>query len=157
MTYEAGSKLGEEVFSVSNSEFVEDPDNKAGTKQRMSYSIEDGNVNNMFMLKEESGKFLVNSWLLDREHMGEYHITISVLDDGLIYKWDVKKETVNDHYFDATVQELWISNRLKVETLTNSQHWTPPLTSENLTHFWLELEELVLRFVGGWGWWGSTA
>ena len=67
---------------------------------------------------------MVNSWLLDRESKSEYHITISIRDDGLNYKWTNVKEKAKA--IDATVQVISISSGLHVEILQHSQFWVPP-------------------------------
>ena len=68
---------------------------------------------------------MVNSWLLDRESKSEYHITISIRDDGLNYKWTNVEEKAKA--IDATVQVISISSGLHVEILQHSQFWVPHL------------------------------
>ena len=125
--HESGSGVGDVVVDLSDSSYAKDPDNDDTSltrSQQMTYEIQSGDSDHVFLLQPRTGQFLVNSWLLDREIKSEYHITISIRDDGLNYKWINAKEKAMA--IDATVQIVSISSGVYVETLQHSQFWVPP-------------------------------
>ena len=110
-THESGSGVGDVVVDLSDSSHAKDPDNddiSPTRRQQMTYEIQSGDSDHVFLLQPRTGQFLVNSWLLDRESKSEYHITISIRDDGLNYKWINVKEKAKA--IDATVQIVSISS-----------------------------------------------